>query len=315
MKIKIDFTKLLWNYHCYSLDVHLEMINWFFATGLEGDYEKQRGWNRSGINQLLYGYSANNENYHAVPFPIDWSKRLREFMTSIFVRAIVSPASCGGGEKEIAEWREKNKIGLGKYRFFEFPVRQSHEANPGRCDTSYYLHMVAEYEGKELKKEYAHPDYLNRTCPKIIGVTFSTCGKGYFVEIMFSFWEFNYEPGWSETIATQRKGEHIGDFLARAYKKLKAITVNTEATKRLKFETENNFQTYTKKGCYNCTWIERNKNLECGLMKRHRGVKNCSIDAPSNHICDEWQYHDKRKPQTSVPLSDRASAARGIADD
>ena len=307
MKTKIDFTKLLCEeYHHFRLEEELEMVNWFFSTGLEGNYEEQRGWNRSGINQLLYGYSGNNEDHHSVPFPIEGPNGyLRNFITSLFVRAIISPRSWDGKGK-IAEWRTKNKIGMGKYRFFNFPDTTKNDARK-------LLWKIADYKNKEMKKKIAHPDYPNRTKPKIIDIKFSTYGEGYFVEIMFSFWEFNYEPGWRETIATQKKGEYIGDFLARAERKLKKITVNTNATKRLAFETENHFQTYTQRGCFNCIWLGHDKKYYCDLMKCHRGVKNSTIDAPCNHICDEWEYHDMKKTQTVVPLSDRASAALGVS--
>jgi len=319
MKTKVDFTKLLYEWYShFDIEICLEMINWFLATGLEGDYEVQSGWHRSGINQLIYGYSANNHD-HAEPFPINSCQGFNDFMTAIFVRAIVAPISWDGKGK-IEEWRNKNKIGMGKYRFFDFPVSKRKETNPGRCDTQYYLWRVAECEGKELKKRYFHPDYPNRTKPKIIKVTFSTIGKGYFVDIDFSFYEFNYEPGWTREIARQYKGEHIGDFLARAYKILKSITVNTEATERLVFETKNNFQTFSDKCCANCLWLnywkkeehgnlQSNENAEeyyCDQMRfynRKRRDKGCMIDDPNNHCCDQWtfEYKDEnRNPQIFI---------------
>jgi hypothetical protein len=302
MKEKIDFTKLLCGE--YHLEESLEMVNWFFSTGLEGNYEEQRGWHRCGINQLLYGYSANNENNHGEPFPIESPSRLRSFVTSIFVRAIVSPRSWDGKGK-IAEWRTKNRIGMGKYRIFNFP-------DGSKNDAISLLWKIADYKNRKIKEKFAHPDYPNRTRPRIIDVTFSTCGKGYYVNIEFSFWEFNYEPGWTVEIATQKKGEYLGDFLARAERKLKAMTVNTKATNRLAFETENNFQTYSLRGCFNCAWRKHDKKNYCDLMKCHRGVKNCTIDNPKNHYCDEWEYYDMEKTQTCIPLSDRASAAPGV---
>jgi hypothetical protein len=300
MRVKIDFTKLLyeWYYH-FDIEICLEMINWFFATGLEGDYEVKSGWHKSGINQLLYGYSACNHDV-ANPFPIN--SGLREFITAIFVRAIVSPTSWDGKGK-IAEWRKNNNIELGKYRFFDFPVSKRKEKNPCRNDTRYYLHRVADYEGKELKKKYFHPDYPNRTKPRIIKVTFSTYGKGYFVDIDFSFWEFNYEPGWTEEIAKQKPGEHIGDFLARAERKLKMITVNTEATERLAFETKHNFKTFSEKGCFNCILLRHDdKENYCGMMAFYKRTKSCAIDVPNNHYCDHWrfQYEDDSNPQNYI---------------
>ena len=296
MRVKIDFTKLLYeDYHHFRLDIGLEVINWFLKTGLEGNYERWHGWYTSGINQLIYGYSACNDIAHAEYFPIEHNLHdLRDFMVSIFGRAIISPYANHGGSKEIAEWRAKNKIALGKYRFLNFP-----DSTINR-DVSGLLCRIALYEKKELKKKYAHPTHLYRTRPRIIMVKFSTSGSGYFVQIMFSFWEFNYEPGWRETIATQREGEYIGDFLARAERKLKSITVNTEATKRLSFETKNHFQTYSERGCFNCIWGKKVKKFYCDLMKFHRRIKRCTIDDPCNHVCDEWELHDRCKVQSST---------------
>lgn len=310
MKTKVDFTKLLYeDYYTFDFEICLEMVNWFFSTGLEGDYEVKSGWHRSGINQLLYGYSANNHD-HAEPFPI--KNDLRNFITAIFVRAIVSPVSWDGKGK-IAEWRNKNKIGLGKYRFFDFPVSKRHEDNPGRCNTRYYLWKIADCEGKELKKRYFHPDYPDRTRPKIIKVTLSTIGKGYFINIDFSFWEFNYEYGgssWTKEIAYQKLGEHIGDFFARAYKILKKLTVNTEANERIAFETKYNFITFADKGCFNCSWLRRDKGYFCGLMAFSKRTKLCRIISPNNHYCDAWRFEvpDDKKLKNLVPLSDRTAA-------
>ena len=281
-KIKIDFRKLLCEeYYHFNIDIGLEMVNWFLAKGLEGDYEVQYGWNRSGINQLLYGYSANNENEYAPPFPII---KIRDFLTSIFVRAVVSSSSWDGKGK-IAEWRKNNKIGIDKWRYFYFPEKTSN------CPRS-ALWRIADYEGKELKKNvFWFSEYPSRTRPKIIGLTFSTYGKGYFVEIMFSFWEFNYELGWKETIAYQKPGEYIGDFLVRAEKILKRLTINTDATKRLAFETKYNFITFSKKNCSNCNRLEKTGNkYYCSCMEFHEGRRVCEIDNPNDHLCDEWGY-------------------------
>jgi len=295
MKIKIDFTKLLCETFChFNLDIELEMINWFLATSLKGDYEEQKGWNRSGINQLLYGYSANNESHKAKPFPIE-NGNLRDFITSIFVRAIVSPVSWDG-KGRIEKWRKDNKIGLGKYRFLDFPEKSGND--PRRL-----LWDISAYKNKELKKEFAHPEYPNRTKPKIIDVKFSTYGEGYYVLIEFSFWEFNYEPGWTEEIAWQEPNEYIGDFLARAKEKLKTITVNSEATERLAFETKHNFQTYSEKGCFNCIWKrEELPGCYCGKMAFYKKTDSCFIDDPKNHCCDEWDfsYDENTNPQNYI---------------
>jgi hypothetical protein len=116
VKIKVDFKKLVWGYYhsgTVSLAMELEMINWFFKTGLENDnYQESHGWYRSGINQLLYGYSGNNEPNHCEPFPIHNANYLTSFMQSIFVRAVLTPYSHDGFPKKIAQWRIVKERGL-----------------------------------------------------------------------------------------------------------------------------------------------------------------------------------------------------------
>jgi hypothetical protein len=285
MRIKIDFKKLLCGYYCdFSPEIDFEMINWFFKTGLEGNgYEDRCGWYKCGINQLLYGYSGNNENCTAVPFPIGGD--LEGFIRSIFINAIVAPHSWDcwpGAVAKVAEWRKKTRIDINRYRFFDFP-------DPSQNNPRQILWNISTYEGRELKKLFAHPDFPNRTHPKIIAVIFSTCGQGYFVKIMFSFWEFNYEPGWNLLIAKQNDGEYLGDFLARAERKLKTITVDMGKDKRAQFEKKNKYLNFIERGCFNCIWYNRHR---CGCME-FGGIKNCSITNPRNHLCDEWKYNYK----------------------
>jgi hypothetical protein len=98
MKIKVDFKKLVWgDYYPFRLNLELEMINWLFKTGLEGGgYQEQPGWSRSGVNQLLYGYSGNDEIGHTEPFPIHNSDYLRCFINAVFTRAFLAPYSYNG---------------------------------------------------------------------------------------------------------------------------------------------------------------------------------------------------------------------------
>jgi hypothetical protein len=292
MKIKVDFKKLVWGrYHSFNLDIELEMINWLFKTGLDGDgFQEQHGWYRSGINQLLYGYSGNDEVHHTEPFPIHDYNYLKVYTTSIFVRAFIAPYSHAGFPAKINQWREKNKISINNYRFFNFPDPPPRDPyNFHDFELSSLIWRINEYKGKELKKEFAHPEYPNRTHPKIIAVEFSTYGAGYYVSISFSFWEFNYEPGWNELITEQQEGEYIGVFLKRTENRLKEIAIDTETDDRARFESENNFLDFAHRSCFSCTWLE--KPPECGLME-HRGIKNFAIDSPENHLCDEWRLRD-----------------------
>jgi hypothetical protein len=312
MRRKIVFKSLInnpfaWN---FAPEIILEVINWFFKTGLEGeDYTSRAGWYESGVNQLLYGYSANNMQYHAVPFPIQpRGESLKSFVSAIITRALLHECSWGGGSKKIQEWREKNKIDINGYRFLTFPdMPPTVSIAPiyRQHDIFKLLSNLADYEGKELKKEYAHPEFKNRTHPKIIFLTFSTYGKGYFVKIDFSFWEFNYEPGWGLEIARQEPGEYIGAFLSRAIEKLKEMTVETKFTQREEFEAKNHYWTFPDpdKNCRCCTWFE-NPPI-CGLME-FRHIKDNMIDDPEHHFCDEWRLNfDIRNPQEYTFIKDK----------
>jgi hypothetical protein len=285
MKEKVDFKKLVrGDYYHFGLDLELEMINWLFKTGLEGKgYQERRGWYRSGVNQLLYGYSGNDEIYRYVPFPIYNAGYLRCFMNAIFTRAFLAPHSSPGFTKQIALWRERNKINIEKYRFFNLPEPSPNYPND-------FLWKISAYRGKELKKRFFHPDFPNRTRPRIIAVTFSTCGEGYFVKIEFSFWEYGYKSGWTYNVASQNEGEYIGDFLKRVDARLKFYTAGAETDERTRFEKENNFIRFSERGCFNCIWYNHRSPHTCGCMEI-RGIKNCSITNPKNHLCDEWEYN------------------------
>ena len=151
MKIKVDFNKLVWGYYrLFHLDIELAMINWLFKTGLQGDgYQERHGWYRSGINQLLYGYSGNDELYHTESFPIHDTDVLDGFIRSIFVRAFLAPYSSDGFRSKIDLWREKNKIDITKYRYLDFPQRSSN-------NTREFLLKISEYQGSELKRHLFH---------------------------------------------------------------------------------------------------------------------------------------------------------------
>jgi hypothetical protein len=283
MKVKVDFKKLVWgHYYPFNFFLELEMINWLFKTGLEGGgYQEQDGRYRSGINQLLYGYSSNDEIYHYSPFPIHSADYLHCFITAIFARAFLAPISWGGSGK-IALWRKRNKIDIEKYKFFNLP-------KPSPNDPMDIIREISRYKGKELKRSLFHPEFTGRSHPRIIGITFSTYGERYFVSIAFSFWEFNYEPGWKYSVAKQNDGEHIGDFLRRAEKELGRITINTNICERLQFNEKNHFVDFRDKNCGNCAWLnDEDEAPICRLMEFH-GIKKNTLENKYNHLCDKWE--------------------------
>jgi hypothetical protein len=296
MKIKVDFKKLVWGaYYPFNFGLELEMINWLFKTGLEGGgYQEQHGWFRSGINQLLYGYSFNDEIHHYSPFPIHNNDYLHCFINAIFTRAFLAPYSLNGFPNKIALWREKNKIDIGKYRFFTLP-------EPSPNNPNGIIWEISNYHGKELKRHLFHQEFTGRSHPRIISITFSTYGEKYFVSIEFSFWEFNYEPGWTYSVAIQEDGEYIGDFLRRAERELDRITINTDICKRLQFNQKNHFVNFHDKNCSNCTWLnEENKKVPICHLMEFDNIKKNVIENKYNHLCDKWSVKDyshfKEKP-------------------
>lgn len=209
--LKIEFSKLIGNK--YPLEIKMEILDWMLNTGK--GYDHQYGWNRDGINKSLLAYSANN---HDTPVCLPKDEDFDLFFDAIFARAIYAPEN-----KPLKEWREKESIKPKKYRMLKF-----NDAVP-ECEQKYFswiINDIFKLEGKILKKELHHPEYSERTEPKILWMDIYTTGNGWVVQYEFSFKEFNYEPGWTNGFH-QNENESVWQFLKRSFDLLQLSIINS----------------------------------------------------------------------------------------
>lgn len=210
--VKVSFNKLIGNH--YPLEIKMEILNWILKTG-RGQHIHQYGWYIDGINKSILGYSANNHDAPAC-LPKKF-KELDMFFDAIFARAVFAPTN-----RPLMAWRQKESIFPDKYRMLTF----NNGVPDGEQRGTYHLvYDIFKLEGKILKKEFHHPDYKERTEPKIICLSIFTTGIGWMVKYEFSFKEFNYEPGWTKDFH-QSKHESICQFLKRSYDELVSLVAD-----------------------------------------------------------------------------------------
>jgi len=209
--VKVDFSKLIGNK--YPLETKMAILDWMLKTGKGFDH--QHGWNRNGINKSLLDYSANNHN---TPVCLPKNKDYNLFFDALFARAVYAQEN-----KPLKKWREKESVKPNKYRMLKF-----NDAVPV-CEQKYFSWLIGDifkFDGKLLKKKLHHPEYLNRTEPKILWISISTIGNGWMVQYQFSFKEYNYEPGWTNGYH-QNENESIWKFLKRSYDELCTVIAKT----------------------------------------------------------------------------------------
>lgn len=220
MKRKIVFQKLIDGH--YDLSTQLQVFDWMLKTGQP--YNEYIGrWSRVGVDQCLYGYSANNYTSMTNLLP-----NIGQNLMLGFVRAIVKTPNI-----VIEKWRKKEGIFLDKFRMLdideEYPKDQEiiNRQHGNHWLLFWQIYSLKNAIGKELKKEFFHPDYPNRTAPKFLSHSLSTYGNGYILTYTFSFLECNnYEPGWDYKMY-QEKGESIDLFINRAHSHLKTLFLET----------------------------------------------------------------------------------------
>jgi hypothetical protein len=208
--VKVDFSKLIGNK--YPLETKMAILDWMLKTGKGHDH--QYGWNRDGINKSILDYSANN---HDTPVCLPKDENYSLFFDALFARAVYATAN-----KPLNEWREKESIKPDKYRMLKF-----NDAVPV-CEQKHFSWIIGDifkFEGKLLKKELHHPEYLTRTEPKILWIAIYTTGNGWIVQYQFSFKEFDYEPGWTNGYH-QNGNESIWEFLKRSYDELCTVVAD-----------------------------------------------------------------------------------------
>ena len=135
---------------------------------------------------------------------------------AIFARAVYSKANVS-----LKNWREFENIYPNRFRMLEI------ETFKPECKQPYLGWLISDIqklEGSILNKNQHHKGYKERTLPKIIGISIFTIGKGWTVKYVFSFKEFDYEPGWTKAY-NQKEGESIWQFLLRSYEEINKVLI------------------------------------------------------------------------------------------
>jgi hypothetical protein len=214
MNRRIYFQKLF-DGHVYDLSTKLEVLNWMLQTGKPF---RERGWPKSGngMDKAIFDYSANcHDSYHPLPL-----ETLDTFITAAFANVLVRTPNAA-----ISKWREAERVDLSSYRILNLP--DPHYIPSGRDNwpfnnLKFSLLALRSYVGCQLKKESFHPDYTERTEPKIISIKVTTAGYGFNVDFQFSFKEFEYEPGWTYAIG-QKGNECLERFILRVHNHIRSL--------------------------------------------------------------------------------------------
>lgn len=216
---KIDFSKLI-GYH-YSNQTKMNVLDWMLKTGKKYSYSTSK-WNVEGINKSLFSYSANN---HDRIYSLPDVEGFDLFFDAIFARAIYAPEN-----KSLKEWRENESISPSKYRMLKFndntPIIDESICHHKTTIFMEWLIMdIHNLKGAFLNKKHHHPEFEERTKPKILGISIHTIGNGWSVKYSFSFKEFDYENGWVKSF-NQNDEESIFEFLYRTYKTILTTMVD-----------------------------------------------------------------------------------------
>jgi len=208
-KVKIDFSKLIGNH--YPIETKMFVLDWMLKTGKRITYS--HGWYIDGINKSLLSYSANNHNAPAC-LPKDNDFDL--FFDAIFARAIYAQEN-----NVLKIWRKNESIFSEKYRMLN--INDSIPVDSQK-NIYWYIWTIFEFEGKLLKKKFHHSEHKNGNDPKIINIAIYTTGSGWIVKYEFSFKEFDYESGWTNSFQ-QKDDESIFQFLKKSYDELINLTI------------------------------------------------------------------------------------------
>lgn len=206
-KLKVSFSKLIGRH--YALDEKMEILNWMLQTGKNYDVVLGK-WNVNGVGQLLLDYSANPHNY-ICRLPLQ-TEKLSWYFDAVFGRAVYQLTS----NSAIKNWRTIERIFPEKSRIIQ--------CNYDGIDNYDLIRDIERFNGKILKKDFAHPNRIDRTVPKIIDLKIYTIGSGWIVNYSFSFKEYKYESGWDFSIG-QTDEETISQFFNRAISHLSSAVL------------------------------------------------------------------------------------------
>ena len=203
-KRKIKFTDLVQEY--YGISVSLQVLAWILKHSK--GYTEQSGWYRYGFDKLIYGYSAND---HKSLTQIKDREHVELMLYRAFFSTYASP--------KVLQFRQEN--GIERYdtaKFFSLDLE-----NPllsfGNKPLFYILDTLS---GKELKKEFAHPDFPDRTKPVITSAKFTISASGYHVFYHFTF-EETKGSGWNKEFWSDEKT--LPEFLEQTFREIDKMLV------------------------------------------------------------------------------------------
>lgn len=205
---KIDFQKLLNNCIPYSDGVLFEIFRWMVKTGWNFQQPWARGRSKHGVFEWLYGLSCVGAQFYWYDHGFSFN-HYRDQLRMAFVRAIVSDDALD----VVKDWREKERIGIGRYRMLEFTQ------GINSMDLDRNIYSLFNFAGKRLAvqlNEY-HPGAV-----EINKVLLTTNGDEWIANM-----KYGYEGSeWNHHLADQEE-RSFQDFISES---LKAVPPTAEET-------------------------------------------------------------------------------------
>lgn len=203
-KRKIKFNDLIKGY--YGISVSIQVLAWILKHSK--GYTEQIGWYRDGFDKLIYGYSANNHNSFT---QIKNSEHIELMLYRAFFSTNASP--------KVLRFRQENGIERHDTAKFFSLYLQNPLLTFGNKPIFYILDTLF---GKELKKEFAQPDYPDRTKPIITSTKFTISASGYHVFYHFTFTETK-GSGWTKEFWSNEKT--LPEFLEETFRAIDEMLV------------------------------------------------------------------------------------------
>jgi len=226
-KIHINFQNIINGSYRDSEEI-LHIYSWLINLG--HTCEEQNGWNRYGLHQSFHGYSYNNEKRQVYWLGSNWNKVIYDG----FVRLLCKT----NHHKVVKDFLIKERIELGKTRKIQITEDEPNysyfkELVNDRFDNygvrELIDHITTAYKGLELKKELFHPDYDIRVRPRILNnVVIGTNHGKWYAKFVFSFENFDYEPGWDKEFS-QQPNEHLRNFFNRVICEIDAMILPSDS--------------------------------------------------------------------------------------
>lgn len=226
---KINFQQLIENdYHPHTLYAKLQILNWIYKWA-EPYNPPKKGWYKDGIDKLLFGYSANDRFSQTGIYDVS------KFCHFALFRVLVKTP-----DEWFKKWKEDFGIALNKSKFFKLDQDYGNrDCYMGKADVRYLIHSLQKYKGMNLKKEYCHPDYVDRTHAYMTDIRF-TMGSRFQVIYGFNFAVDETFKGcsWKKSFV-QQDDETLRDFLLRVHAKcLEMLDTPTLPVKNIRTITE-----------------------------------------------------------------------------